>query len=73
MKDVEDNEAKRERDNEVACRGKFSYVPFGAGRHRCIGETFAYVQVRARTIRGPTRTSPRVTDLASPRVTSSRC
>lgn len=23
---------------------KFSYVPFGAGRHRCIGETFAYVQ-----------------------------
>ena len=23
---------------------KFSYVPFGAGRHRCIGESFAYVQ-----------------------------
>ena len=24
---------------------KFSYVPFGAGRHKCIGEQFAYVQV----------------------------
>ena len=25
---------------------KFSYVPFGAGRHRCIGERFAYVQIK---------------------------
>jgi len=25
---------------------KFSYVPFGAGRHRCIGEGFAYVQIK---------------------------
>nr|AEL12458.1 14a demethylase [Strongylocentrotus intermedius] len=25
---------------------KFSYVPFGAGRHRCIGENFAYVQIK---------------------------
>ena len=25
---------------------KFSYVPFGAGRHRCIGEFFAYVQIK---------------------------
>lgn len=25
---------------------KFSYVPFGAGRHRCIGESFAYVQIK---------------------------
>ncbi|XP_055337265.1 lanosterol 14-alpha demethylase-like [Paramacrobiotus metropolitanus] len=25
---------------------KFSYVPFGAGRHRCIGEQFAYVQIK---------------------------
>ena len=25
---------------------KFSYVPFGAGRHRCIGEAFAYVQIK---------------------------
>ena len=24
---------------------RFNYVPFGAGRHRCIGESFAYVQV----------------------------
>eukprot|EP01134_Creolimax_fragrantissima_P002442 CFRG2442T1 len=26
--------------------GKFSYVPFGAGRHRCIGEMFAYTQIK---------------------------
>ncbi|XP_065186720.1 lanosterol 14-alpha demethylase-like isoform X2 [Sycon ciliatum] len=25
---------------------KFAYVPFGAGRHRCIGESFAYVQIK---------------------------
>lgn len=25
---------------------KFAYVPFGAGRHRCIGEGFAYVQIK---------------------------
>jgi len=25
---------------------KFCYVPFGAGRHRCIGEAFAYVQIK---------------------------
>lgn len=25
---------------------KFAYVPFGAGRHRCIGENFAYVQIK---------------------------
>ena len=25
---------------------RFSYVPFGAGRHRCIGEQFAYVQIK---------------------------
>ncbi|XP_019646002.1 PREDICTED: lanosterol 14-alpha demethylase-like [Branchiostoma belcheri] len=29
-----------------ASTGKFSYVPFGAGRHRCIGENFAYVQIK---------------------------
>ncbi|RKP04381.1 cytochrome P450, partial [Thamnocephalis sphaerospora] len=22
------------------------YLPFGAGRHRCIGESFAYVQIK---------------------------
>ncbi|KNC80544.1 hypothetical protein SARC_07091 [Sphaeroforma arctica JP610] len=27
-------------------KGKFSYVPFGAGRHRCIGEMFAYTQIK---------------------------
>ncbi|ESO04014.1 hypothetical protein HELRODRAFT_157030 [Helobdella robusta] len=26
---------------------KFVYVPFGAGRHRCIGEAFAYVQIKS--------------------------
>ncbi|KAM8980895.1 lanosterol 14-alpha demethylase [Sarcophilus harrisii] len=25
---------------------KFAYVPFGAGRHRCIGENFAYIQIK---------------------------
>eukprot|EP00731_Ephydatia_muelleri_P008297 Em0004g635a len=25
---------------------KFSYVPFGAGRHRCVGESFAYIQIK---------------------------
>ncbi|RDD36322.1 Lanosterol 14-alpha demethylase [Trichoplax sp. H2] len=25
---------------------KFSYIPFGAGRHRCIGEIFAYLQMK---------------------------
>jgi len=26
--------------------GKFCYFPFGAGRHRCIGEQFAYLQIK---------------------------
>ncbi|KAJ3615571.1 hypothetical protein Zmor_016315 [Zophobas morio] len=29
----------------VKC-GKYSYVPFGAGRHRCVGEMFAYLQIK---------------------------
>ncbi|KAK3726661.1 hypothetical protein RRG08_016970 [Elysia crispata] len=33
-------------DPEVANSEKFAYVPFGAGRHRCIGETFAYIQIK---------------------------
>ncbi|KAF7702602.1 lanosterol 14-alpha demethylase isoform X2 [Silurus meridionalis] len=32
-------------DNPAAAE-KFAYVPFGAGRHRCIGENFAYVQIK---------------------------
>eukprot|EP00062_Callorhinchus_milii_P012507 gi/632959628/ref/XP_007895734.1/ PREDICTED: lanosterol 14-alpha demethylase [Callorhinchus milii] len=32
-------------DNPAAVQ-KFAYVPFGAGRHRCIGENFAYVQIK---------------------------
>ena len=26
---------------------RFAYIPFGAGRHKCIGEFFAYLQVKA--------------------------
>eukprot|EP00076_Gallus_gallus_P017230 XP_015136878.1 lanosterol 14-alpha demethylase isoform X2 [Gallus gallus] len=33
------------RDNPAAGE-KFAYIPFGAGRHRCIGENFAYVQIK---------------------------
>ena len=34
-------------DQSGACsEEKFSYVPFGAGRHRCVGERFAYVQIK---------------------------
>uniref|UniRef100_A0A8C2EUY4 Lanosterol 14-alpha demethylase n=1 Tax=Cyprinus carpio TaxID=7962 RepID=A0A8C2EUY4_CYPCA len=32
-------------DNPAAGE-KFAYIPFGAGRHRCIGENFAYVQIK---------------------------
>ncbi|XP_037746653.1 lanosterol 14-alpha demethylase [Chelonia mydas] len=32
-------------DNPAAGE-KFAYMPFGAGRHRCIGENFAYVQIK---------------------------
>uniref|UniRef100_UPI00398F6D7F lanosterol 14-alpha demethylase n=1 Tax=Pristiophorus japonicus TaxID=55135 RepID=UPI00398F6D7F len=32
-------------DNPAALQ-KFAFVPFGAGRHRCIGENFAYVQIK---------------------------
>ncbi|ESO82666.1 hypothetical protein LOTGIDRAFT_108695 [Lottia gigantea] len=33
-------------DPDVANSEKFAYVPFGAGRHRCIGESFAYIQIK---------------------------
>lgn len=29
-----------------ASRSKYSYIPFGAGRHRCIGESFAILQIK---------------------------
>lgn len=32
-------------DNPAAGE-KFAYIPFGAGRHRCIGENFAYAQIK---------------------------
>jgi len=31
----------------LARGGKFKWVPFGAGRHRCIGFEFAQIQIRA--------------------------
>jgi len=33
-----------ENDGLTSTESKFCYVPFGAGRHRCIGESFAYLQ-----------------------------
>ncbi|KAL8165165.1 UNVERIFIED_CONTAM: hypothetical protein K2H54_032245 [Gekko kuhli] len=33
-------------DSPVAAGQKFAYIPFGAGRHRCIGENFAFVQMK---------------------------
>ncbi|XP_003969409.2 lanosterol 14-alpha demethylase [Takifugu rubripes] len=33
-------------DDNPAAGEKFAYIPFGAGRHRCIGENFAYVQIK---------------------------
>uniref|UniRef100_A0A2R9C146 Lanosterol 14-alpha demethylase n=1 Tax=Pan paniscus TaxID=9597 RepID=A0A2R9C146_PANPA len=32
--------------NPDPSREKFAYVPFGAGHHGCIGENFAYVQIK---------------------------
>ena len=32
--------------SETESLEKFNYIPFGAGRHRCVGETFAYVQIK---------------------------
>lgn len=33
-------------DAEESKGGQYPYLPFGAGRHRCIGEGFAYVQIK---------------------------
>ncbi|XP_013417877.1 lanosterol 14-alpha demethylase [Lingula anatina] len=32
--------------DETSNSEKFAYIPFGAGRHRCIGEMFAYAQIK---------------------------
>ncbi|OCT75669.1 hypothetical protein XELAEV_18030853mg [Xenopus laevis] len=44
-KNTEFNPNRYLHDNPAAGE-KFAYVPFGAGRHRCIGENFAYVQIK---------------------------
>ncbi|KAL8600588.1 hypothetical protein ACOMHN_062459 [Nucella lapillus] len=45
-KDMGSFEPDRFLDPDVANSEKFAYVPFGAGRHRCIGESFAYAQIK---------------------------
>lgn len=45
-KDVGKFQPDRFLNAEAANSEKFAYVPFGAGRHRCIGESFAYVQIK---------------------------
>jgi sterol 14-demethylase len=42
----EDEDEKKDYGYGIASKGTSSpYLPFGAGRHRCIGEQFAYVQL----------------------------
>ncbi|OJJ43662.1 hypothetical protein ASPZODRAFT_146004 [Penicilliopsis zonata CBS 506.65] len=47
--DIDDNnDDEEEEDNTKGLTGKGSnspYLPFGGGRHRCIGERFAYIQL----------------------------
>ncbi|XP_041366954.1 lanosterol 14-alpha demethylase-like [Gigantopelta aegis] len=45
-KDVGKYNPDRFLDPDVSNSEKFAYIPFGAGRHRCIGESFAYVQIK---------------------------
>ena len=33
--------------SDTESQEKFNYIPFGAGRHRCVGETFAYIQIKS--------------------------
>ena len=48
-KDVGDDEKVDYGYGEVSKGASSPYLPFGAGRHRCIGEAFAYVQLGAIT------------------------
>ena len=43
--DAEHNTTVTHGEND-ALGGKFKWVPFGAGRHRCIGFEFAQIQIR---------------------------
>ncbi|POI26455.1 hypothetical protein CIB84_009794, partial [Bambusicola thoracicus] len=45
-KDALDFKPDRYLQDNPAAGEKFAYIPFGAGRHRCIGENFAYVQIK---------------------------
>ncbi|XP_069504528.1 lanosterol 14-alpha demethylase [Ambystoma mexicanum] len=45
MENLDFNPDRYLQDNPAAA-DKFAYVPFGAGRHRCIGENFAYTQIK---------------------------
>jgi sterol 14-demethylase len=40
------NETEDKLQNALGHGALSSYLPFGAGRHRCIGESFAYVQLK---------------------------
>jgi sterol 14-demethylase len=50
LEDVWDNpqlfDPDRFLDKSAADSEKFAYIPFGAGRHRCVGESFAYMQIK---------------------------
>ncbi|KAK9760326.1 Lanosterol 14-alpha-demethylase [Basidiobolus ranarum] len=47
LKEATTSERKDESSFGVVGKGTSSpYLPFGAGRHRCIGEPFAYVQIK---------------------------
>ena len=38
--------AQEEEEQQKQFNGKFAYSPFGGGRHRCIGEQYAYMQLK---------------------------
>ncbi|XP_009875900.1 PREDICTED: lanosterol 14-alpha demethylase-like, partial [Apaloderma vittatum] len=45
-KDALDFKPDRYLQDNPATGEKFAYIPFGAGRHRCVGENFAYVHIK---------------------------